>query len=137
MPLQENGTLLLSFPYVCPEPVLAKLSFIYSTKNGQKSTGVVSRTCRVAGEEPRVRIEILIAGDVVRRGGVHLPFPYRKRSARETKTASVSSLFMLSLGLSRACLGKRPYLPLDRLTTSSLVEQTGGGEDGFRTPLGS
>jgi hypothetical protein len=31
---------------------------------------------------------------------------------------------MLSLGLSRACLGKRPYFPLGRLTTSSLVEQT-------------
>ena len=93
MPLQENGTLLLSFPYVCPEPVLAKLSFIYSTKNGQKSTGVVSRTCRVAGEEPRVRIEILIAGDVVRRGGVHLP--YRTKKSPQVKNKNGVSFITL------------------------------------------
>eukprot|EP01051_Picozoa_sp_SAG22_P034890 SAG22_NODE_16082_length_333_cov_0.760684_1_plen_66_part_10 len=33
--LQENG-LFLSFPYVCPEPVLVKRSFLYI--NGYKKT---------------------------------------------------------------------------------------------------
>jgi hypothetical protein len=33
--LPENANLFECFPYVCPEPVLAKWSFIY--KNGQKA----------------------------------------------------------------------------------------------------
>ena len=32
---KKNATLFLSFPYVCPEPVLVKCSFLYI--NGSKS----------------------------------------------------------------------------------------------------
>jgi hypothetical protein len=111
--LRENGPFLVSFPYVCPEPVLVKCSFSYIY--GSKRPFLLSSPEASCDQSP------IAATD----------------HPKETH----HSLFEVSLCLSRACLGKKMHFIYKwhrkkwRFPTDHLIEVCILGQDRDHTTL--